>query len=96
MEDSSERPAGASALVRLMGKGFRRAKLVAVYVIGGLLAVAILTTLMGGSNGAAFLAIAVVVGAEVGLRRHEKKRASQFGETARGTEVADYTQDGDQ
>ena len=95
MEDSSERPAGASALVRLMGKGYRRAKLVAVYVIGGLLAVAILTTLMGGSNGAAFLAIAVVVGAEVGLRRH-KKKASQFGETARGTEVADYTQDGDQ
>ena len=96
MANESERPAGASALVRLVGKGFRQAKLVAAYVIGGLLAVAILTTLMGGSNGAAFLAIAIVVGAEVGLRRHEKKKASQFGETARGTEVADHTNEGGQ
>ena len=96
MTDTTERPAGASALVRLAGKGFRRAKLIAAYIIGGLLAVAILTTLMGGGNGAALLAIVIVIGAEVGLRRHEKKNVGQFGGTARGTQVSDHTQEGGQ
>jgi hypothetical protein len=96
MTDTTERHAGASALVRLVGKGFRQAKLIAVYTIGGLLAVAILSTLMGGSNAAVGLAVLVVVGAELGLRRYEKKKASQFGDTARGTEVQDHTQGGGQ
>lgn len=88
---TDERPEGASALVRLVGKGFRHARLVAFYIFGGLLAVAILTMLMGGGNGAALLSIAIVIGAEVGLRKHEKK-AGRFGATARGTEVQDHTQ----
>lgn len=96
MENASERPAGASALVRLVGNGFRQAKLVAVYLIGGLLAVAILSSLMGGSNASVGLSILIVVGAEIGLRRYEKKKSGQFGETARGTDVQDHTQDGGQ
>lgn len=94
MTDTKQRPDGASALVHFVGKGFWRAKLIAAYTIGGLLAVAILTTIMGGSNDAAFLAIAIVVGAEVGLRKHEKKKSGQFGAIARGTEVADHTDGG--
>ncbi len=96
MTDAKQRPEGASALVHLMGKGIGRAKLVFAYAVGGLLAVAILTTLMGGSNGAAFLAIVIVVGAEVGLRKYEKRKHGQFGKTARGTEVQDHTQEGGQ
>jgi hypothetical protein len=86
MTDTKQRPDGASALVHFVGKGFRRAKLIAAYTIGGLLAVAILTTIMGGSNDAAFLAIAIVVGAEIGLRRYEKKRmAASKGNRHRST-----------
>lgn len=94
MKDSNRRPEGASALAHLVGKGFRRAATLFVHLIVDLLAIAVLSTIMGSTNDAAFLAIAIVVGAEIGLRRYEKKKAGQFGETARGTEVADHTDGG--
>jgi hypothetical protein len=96
MANESARPEGASALARLVGRAYKRAFLIFSYFLIGMLAVLVLTELMGGSNGATFLAIAIVVGAEIGLRRHEKKKASQFGDTARGTEVADHTKEGGQ
>lgn len=94
MANESERPAGASAVARLAVKGFGKAKLIAFYAISGLLAVALLASLFGGSNGAMGLAILLVVGAEIGLRRYEKKKSGQFGTTARGTQVQDHTQEG--
>ena len=93
---TDERPKGASALARLIGRAYKRAFLIFSYFLIGMLAVLVLTELMGGSNGAALLSIAIVIGAEVGLRKHEKKKAGRFGATARGTEVQDHTQEGGQ
>ena len=49
---------------------------------------------MGDTDGAGWLAIAIVVGAEIGLRHYEKRKSGQFGDTARGTEVQDHTKEG--
>ena len=52
-----------------------------------------LTTIMGDTNSAALAAIVVVIGGEIILRRRKKKK-TQFGDVARGSEVADHTKEG--
>ena len=92
MENESQRRDGSSAVGHAVVSGFRRAKRVFIHIFVDMFAIAILATFMGDTNDSAFFAIAIVVGAEIALRRFEKRRG-QFGSTARGTEVQDHTQD---
>ena len=87
---------GGSEIGRLAGGIIKGARTVVSTVIFGGIAILVLTELMGGSNGATLLAIGIVIGAEIGLRRYRKKKAGVFGDTARGTEVQDHTQAGGQ
>ena len=93
MENESQRRDGSSAVGHAVVSGFRRAKRVFIHIFVDMFAVAILASAMGDTNDAAFFAVAIVVGAEIALRRFEKRRG-QFGATARGTEVADHTDGG--
>jgi hypothetical protein len=95
MENESQRREGSSAIGHAAISGFRRAKRLFIHVFIDMFAIAILASLMGDTNDAAFFAVAIVVGAEIALRRFEKRRG-QFGQTARGTEVQDHTQEGGQ
>ena len=90
MKDESQRREGSSAIAHATVSGFRRAKRVFIHIFVDMFAIAILASLMGDTNDAAFFAIAIVVGAEIALRRFEK-RGGKFGATARGTEVEDHT-----
>ena len=91
MENESQRREGSSAIAHATVSGFRRVKRVFIHIFVDMFAIAILASLMGDTNDAAFFAIAIVVGAEIALRRFEK-RGGKFGATARGTEVEDHTQ----
>jgi hypothetical protein len=73
-----------------MDKLFDSAKGTVGSLFYGLIAIAMLTLLMGGSNTAAGAAFVIVIGAEIILRRL-KKKAAKFGEVARGSEVEDHT-----
>jgi hypothetical protein len=94
MSDQDKERKGGSEIGRLIGGIIEGARTVASYIIFGGLAILGLTALMGGGNDASVLAILIVIGAEVGLRRYRKKGADVFGATARGTEVQDHTQEG--
>ena len=92
MGSESHRQEGSSAIGHAAVSGFRRAKRLFIHVFIDMFAIAILASLMGDTDDAGWLAIAIVVGAEIALRRFEK-RSGQFGNTARGTEVADHSQE---
>ena len=92
MNNESQRRDGSSAIGHAAVRGFRRAKRLFIHFFIDMFAIAILATFMGDTNDSAFFAIAIVVGAEIALRRFEKRRG-KFGQTARGTEVQDHTQD---
>ena len=94
MTDTKRRPEGASAIGHAAASGFRRARALFFHLIIDLMAIAVLTTVMGDTDDAGWLAIAIVVGAEIGLRHYEKRKSDQFGDTARGTEVQDHTKEG--
>ena len=94
MKDTNQRREGISVIDHGITLGFRRARSMAFHLIIDLMAIAILSGVMGNTDGAAYLATAIVVGAEIGLRKFEKKKVGQFGETARGTEVQDHTKEG--
>ncbi|AWP24533.1 hypothetical protein C4901_15360 [Acidiferrobacter sp. SPIII_3] len=89
-----KRREGTSAIGHAAASGFRRARALFFHLIIDLVAIAVLTTVMGDTDGAGWLAIAIVVGAEIGLRHYEKRKSGQFGDTARGTEVQDHTKEG--
>ena len=89
-----QRREGTSAIGHAAASGFRRARAIFFHLIIDLMAIAVLATVMGDTNGAGFMAIAIVVGAEIGLLHYEKRKSGQFGDTARGTEVQDHTKEG--
>lgn len=95
-DNHNGRREGASAIGHVAIGGIRQVRALAIHGIVDLLAIAVLASVMGGTSSAAFLAIAIVVGAEIGLRKYEQRNREKFGETARGTEVQDHTQGGDQ
>lgn len=95
MTDNNEvgRRPGASALGHVAIRTLSRARAIFVHGIVDLVAIMALIFLMslggGNGNGVTILAIAMVVGGEIWLRRHEKKRGGE--QTVRGTQVEDHT-----
>ena len=55
-----------------------------------LMAFSVVTVFLGGGSTGALVAFVIVVGVEIILRRR-KKKATKFGEVARGSEVEDHT-----
>ena len=93
MADTKQRAEGHSAIAHHAAQAWGRLVWLFVHLIFDLFAIGVLADLMGDTNGAVFLSIVIVVGAEIGLRKFEKKK-HKFGDTARGTEVADHTKEG--
>ena len=93
MSDKDKERKG-SEIGHLVGGIIRGAKTVMSHILVAGLAILGLTTLMGDTDGGSILAIGIVIGAEVGLRRYRKRKSGVFGDTARGTEVQDHTQEG--
>ncbi|UEO00468.1 hypothetical protein A9R16_003440 [Acidiferrobacter thiooxydans] len=92
MTDKEERK--GSEIGHLVGGIVKGMKMIMSYMVFGGLAILGLTALMGGGNGASVLAILIVIGAEIGLHRYRKRKFGVFGDTARGTQVSDHTQEG--
>ena len=96
MSDKDKEHKGDSEIGRLVGGIIGGARTVMAHILVDGLAILGLTILMDDTNGGGILAIGIVIGAEVGLRRYRKRKAGVFGSTARGTEVADHTNEGGQ